>query len=53
MAAAIEERWRFTQEQPPGKGLLYLGYVWVNLVLSRLLKLSRASQDASKAVKAI
>jgi len=36
-----------------GKGLLYLGYTWVDLVLSRLSKLSRASQDASKAVKAI
>ena len=39
--------------QPSGKGLLYLGYTWVDLVLSRLSKLSRASQDASKAVKAI
>jgi len=36
-----------------GKGLLYLGYTWVDLVLSRLSKLARASQDASKAVKAI
>jgi len=36
-----------------GKGLLYLGYTWVDLVLSRPSKLSRASQDASKAVKAI
>ena len=39
--------------QTSGKGLLYLGYTWVDLVLSRLSKLSRASQDASKAVKAI
>jgi len=43
----------FANATASGKGLLYLGYTWVDLVLSRLSKLSRASQDASKAVKAI